>query len=832
MKLMAGRCFAVLILTVPLVLQGAVEVKIVSGPGDLPEPFSAQCRKGDIFISDGRCLALVAATRRPMRNQMNHPAPDAMGSLLALVPAGKGLVNDIQIGTPVLRFKKKMEFPVCSSIKPVAGKTPGDGLAFEALSAYEGRAGQKARISTRYVFLPGGRINIASTIANTGSTDITELGYSLYFNPNHLYNFSPYNRDKHPDLNFRVYPKKGLALGWINLGQAEAADCPLPGKLEPGGKYEVRYVLLADTRPERILDRIYGILGRTCVPLNVQFKNARGRLMEVVVQNALSSSVFFRTFLEEASSCEIPVPAGVYNVRGNFFPAVREVLAEATEDGENACILEDAACGRVKVKIRDTRGEPIPGKVTFIGLSPTPTPYFEPDNPLETGRSHERFKNSCYPGEGGTEVALPAGTYLVYGSRGPEYTMEQKTIEVLQDRTQEIAFHIDKVIETNGFISVDPHLHTQNSDSSVRVPERLRSIAAEGVDVAIATDHNFVTDYAPVLKKLGLDSWLTVVGGAEVTPLDNYVHFNTYPVVPDEKEERHGAIPPVGDGVSAMFSAARSKFPGVILQANHPRAGSLGYFNNADLDPESAAAALENIDLSFDVFEIMNGPAFYQTNDDAVRDYFHLLNRGYFYGIVGSSDSHSADGQEPGYSRVYVRYPGEKGGRLDWKSLARALKEGRAFVSNGPWVDFRVNGRHAPGDTLTERSGQIRLTVDVKSAPWISVDEVRVVVNGERKVVLPVEPRGGRRLDFSGEVCMSLKQDSFLAVEVAGNRTLYPVVQQASSSGTADDAALPYALTGPVFVDLDGNGRFDPPLKEKVRIKRPEGDTSLKAPDY
>jgi len=124
------------------------------------------------------------------------------------------------------------------------------------------------------------------------------------------------------------------------------------------------------------------------------------------------------------------------------------------------------------------------------------------------------------------------------------------------------------------------------------------------------------------------------------------------------------------------------------------------------------------------------------------------------------------------------------------------------------------------------------LTVDVKSAPWISVDEVRVVVNGERKVVLPVEPRGGRRLDFSGEVCMSLKQDSFLAVEVAGNRTLYPVVQQASSSGTADDAALPYALTGPVFVDLDGNGRFDPPLKEKVRIKRPEGDTSLKAPDY
>lgn len=30
------------------------------------------------------------------------------------------------------------------------------------------------------------------------------------------------------------------------------------------------------------------------------------------------------------------------------------------------------------------------------------------------------------------------------------------------------------------------------------------------------------------------------------------------------------------------------------------------------------------------------------------------------------------------------------------------------------------------------------------------------------------------------------------------------------------DATIPYALTNPVFVDVDGNGKFDPPLLKKI----------------
>jgi hypothetical protein len=52
---------------------------------------------------------------------------------------------------------------------------------------------------------------------------------------------------------------------------------------------------------------------------------------------------------------------------------------------------------------------------------------------------------------------------------------------------------------------------------------------------------------------------------------------------------------------------------------------------------------------------------------------------------------------------------------------------------------------------------------------------------------------------------------------VDGRGSLYPVVQVRSRSGQLVDAVTPYALTNPVFVDVDGNGRFDPPLPGVIR---------------
>jgi hypothetical protein len=89
-----------------------------------------------------------------------------------------------------------------------------------------------------------------------------------------------------------------------------------------------------------------------------------------------------------------------------------------------------------------------------------------------------------------------------------------------------------------------------------------------------------------------------------------------------------------------------------------------------------------------------------------------------------------------------------------------------------------------------------------------------------RRIIFPVKAKESDIVKFSEDLQFSLKQDSSIAVEVLGEQSLYPVVQQASGNGKAEEAPLPYALTNPVFVDVDGNGKFDFPLPKEVAVKK------------
>ena len=807
-------------LIMPLALRADIEVKVLKNEQDLPERFCSIWQKGDFLVSDGRSLILIGGVPRPLKSTgSNYPAPNAMGSILSFVPAGKNLQSNLNIGAGQVRIKDKTDYVTYSLVSPGVKNAADGSVSFECSAVYENKDKAKLEIKTTYQISPGsGKILLSSSIKNIGTAEVKDLSYSLYLGVNHSYSFSPYNRTSSPQLNFRVYPKKGHYLGWWNPNPVEEGDKRLPGKLAPGESSKVQYSLFAETHADALLQTIYQALNVKTSPATLHFKGVEGRFMEVIVRDILTSTVYFRTFLEEPFSTTVPLPQGIYSVRANFFPAVRETNFAVKPNADNLCILENPNHGLVRAKIRNSQGEFVPGKVTFIGLDPTKTPYFRPENPRDTGKSWETFKDSCYPSEEGLDIRLPVGAYLVYASRGPEYTRDQKIIEILKDDRQDLLLTIDKVLETPNLISLDPHMHTQNSDGQMLVPERLKSVVAEGVDVAVATDHNYITDYLGPLKRLGLNKYLAVLFGSEVTK-PSMIHYNTYPMQYRETEDDHGAIEIDSNDVSALFNASRTANPQAVLQVNHPRAGDLGYFNNYQLDKDAAAFAKKNIDLSFNLFEAMNGPTFFRGNQDAIEDWLHLLNRGYYYPIVGSSDAHAIDREEPGFSRTYVSYSGGKGDMLDANALLQALRKGGSFVSNGPLVDFKVNNTYALGDTLTAKDGKVDISVKVTGAPWVSVDEVRLIINGERRIIFPIKAVDKSLERFRQRVTLNLERDAALVIEVLGKKTLYPVVQRQTAEGLSANASLPYALTNPIFVDVDGNGKFDPPWPEKVKIQ-------------
>ena len=51
-------------------------------------------------------------------------------------------------------------------------------------------------------------------------------------------------------------------------------------------------------------------------------------------------------------------------------------------------------------------------------------------------------------------------------------------------------------------------------DSALALPARVASFAAEGGEVMVATDHDMVTDYAPLIRELGLAGRMSSIVGS------------------------------------------------------------------------------------------------------------------------------------------------------------------------------------------------------------------------------------------------------------------------------------------------------------------------------
>lgn len=795
-------CFAVF-LCIPLTLNaGDFQFKYINTAEDLPEELGSHWEKGDLLVTDGEFLLLFGGKPRVLKSALtSYPNTRARGNILSFIPAGKNLRSDLDIGAPRINIKGKRKYLSYDSIKAIEDKNTDDSFFLEATATFREDEGERAEIKTVYQFYSGkGMVDIASIIKNTGKDVIEDFGYSLHFDPYHRYYFSPFHSEKHPKLTYRTYQKKGHYLAWLDETLPGREEGPLPGTLLPGQTFSVEYVLLVDIDHEKLLTHVYNICETETEKATIHLKEFAGDVAEIIVEDAQSSSVFFQTFGEIPSSLQILLPQGLYSVRAHLFPTVREEMLTVGYGTESECLIQDSPKGTVHVKIRNSKGKYVPGKVTFMGLDPTKTPYFQPEDPIASGRAWEKFKNSRYPPKEGMDVKLPVGTYLIHCSRGPEYSIDKKVVEVLEGTHYDLEFHIDRVLGTENLISIDPHMHTRHSDGRISISERIKSIVVEGVDVAVATDHNFVTDYSPTLKKLGLDPYLAVVVGNEVST-SNLIHYNSYPVTIRKDEEDYGAIDPVEEEVSPLFEASRKKDPEAILQVNHPRAGAIGYFNNYQLDEETAVPGRDFFDPSFDVLEVMNGPCLYRAgNHIAIEDWLNLIGRGYYFPLMGSSDSHLTDKKEPGYSRTYVYYKGEKGKNLDWPALAEAIKKGRSFTSNGPIVDFSINEHYKPGDKFTASNGHVDVRVKVESAPWISVDEVRIIINGERKIVFPVDVPEETIIKFEELISLDLEGDAFIAVEVFGEKSLFPVLQEANRG--YKNAAFPYALTNPIFVNV------------------------------
>ncbi len=226
-----------------------------------------------------------------------------------------------------------------------------------------------------------------------------------------------------------------------------------------------------------------------------------------------------------------------------------------------------------------------------------------------------------------------------------------------------------------------------------------------------------------------------------------------------------------------------------------------------------------------------------------VDDYFHYLEHGMVRTQIASSDSHEGI-HEPGYPRTYFQSPTDSPDALQTKDAVASMRAGHAVASYGPFVRASVAGKTFGEVAPATGGGTVALDLEVQTASWFGVDRIEVYENGHLIQVVTPTSKPEDIVDFSGTVTIPVpaKRDSWIVVIAMGlsdQNLMSPVsldvpygeIQLAQVAAQAfalipvvntqitapprlpDWFPIPaYAVTNPIYLDTDGNGKYDAPL--------------------
>ncbi len=450
-----------------------------------------------------------------------------------------------------------------------------------------------------------------------------------------------------------------------------------------------------------------------------------------------------------------------------------------------------AAPARIDAVVTGEGGVTIPGRITV--------------QPGPDAAAHAAHFAVIPTLDGAATFFLPAGTWTLTGSRGPQWGLCKGDVTVADGEAATFTCTVSPEILATGWVPGDLHVHSEFSiDSNMPREERVKALVAEGVRFFAGTEHDVFVDYRPIVESMGAEDLLTASLGNEVSPL--MAHFNclgceyttgTY------FEVEWMELSPEGEVIRLLkapevWALMKEDFSATMVQINHPRS-SQGFLDVIGYDPATGPGALEPgiFDFTFDSMEVWNGNEKWgHLRDQTLPDWYSFLNRGHRKIGIGNSDSHGLR-QWVGQPRNLVAADAPTD-----EAFYTALKAGRSQATSAPFIEFAA-GDATLGDTVVPDAPDDLITFSIRvTAPtWAPLETVRLVGNGAVIQEWDVsEATGLLRLEVETQVAPP--HDAW-----------YHVIAYAE----ADDLAPLYpgrasmAFTNPIWVDRDGDG-FDPPL--------------------
>ena len=446
-----------------------------------------------------------------------------------------------------------------------------------------------------------------------------------------------------------------------------------------------------------------------------------------------------------------------------------------------------AASGRVQLEVTDSAsGRPVPARVGIYdssGRAPLPSAQallverfadkvrLLPVDPRAFWPTSNR---QAFYMPGSYDSDLPAGTYELAITRGPEYRVYYGTFTVQKGQTTHVAVALKRYADlpAEGWISGDDHIHLARDAS--RDQTVWTQVAAEDVHVGNLLQMGNISGVyfeQPQWGQLGRfqQDGHALVSGQEDPRTGELGH-----TIHEDLQS------PVHLSRDSYFLYYR------VFEESHHQGAVSGYahLNGGWFNVRRGMA----LDVPFGLVDFVE---VLQAGQLLTNIWYQFLDLGFKLTPSAGSDFPYTD--LPGVVREYVKVaPGSS----DLDAWYAAFHAGHVYVTNGPFLEFQVNG-HQMGDEVRIPAGtQLHLTASARLNPDVDqLDRIELVVEGA--VVKTVQALGQDHVAL--DTTLKADRSMWIAVRAYGKR-------QSDSNTTV-------AHSAPIYVIVNGQPFWD---KERV----------------
>ena len=345
-------------------------------------------------------------------------------------------------------------------------------------------------------------------------------------------------------------------------------------------------------------------------------------------------------------------------------------------------------------------------------------------------------------------LTLHQGNYVLIAGKGMEYLPVRKSVAVKAGATESQRVVLNRWIDmpARGWYSGDGHVHYERRN---READRRLMLWASAEDVHLVN----------VLR----------MGDAREIYYPQYsfgtagrVLSGNYAIVPGQEDPRTNVM---GHSLELNLQApvrfADQYYLFDLVFDEVRRQGGLVGYPHIYRPPIGGYWVARDMTLNIP-HQRADFAEFCEYGDIGEELYYEFLNLG--FPLAASAGSDVPYGNTIGTSRVYA-YTGDRFSHDDWFT---ALRKGHTFVTNGPMLEFTVNG-HIPGAEIHARAGE---RLHIKAAAYgnpVLPGHLEVVEQGE--VIRSAQVASRQAKEISVEFTIPVQHSTWIAARCYGAHT-------------------------------------------------------------